>query len=390
MHYLDNNATTQVAPEVLEAMLPFYREHWGNASSAHAFCRPVKEGLHNARNQIAGLINAQPEEIVFTGCGTESNNTAIHSALQRDPSRKHIITTSVEHSANIKQGQFLQRLGYDVTYLPVEEDGSIDMCMLSETIRPDTALVSAMWANNETGVIFPIEELAAICRSKGVSFHTDAIQAAGKVPIDVQSVGVDYLSLSAHKIYAPKGVGALYVKKGIPFTPYLLGGSQESGRRAGTENIAGIVGFGRAALMALEDRSRNENLRELRDQMENSILSQIPQTSRNGCKSQRLPNTSNIAFDRVEGEAMLLKLDRLGISASSGSACTTGSVRPSHVLTAMGVPNRRALASIRFSLGLYSSEKDIQYLLKHLPRIVAELRGQTPLQTAPEKAGRNH
>jgi cysteine desulfurase len=378
MYYLDNNGTTQVAPQVLEAMLPFYTQHWGNPSSAHRSCRPVKEALQQARVSISSLINAQPEEIVFTGCGTESNNTAIHSALCRNPDKKHVITTAVEHSANRKYGQFLQRQGYDVTFLPVEEDGSLDICMFHDLIRPDTAVVSIMWANNETGVLFPIEEVAAICRSKEVPFHTDAIQAAGKVTIDVQMVEVDYLSLSAHKIYAPKGIGALYVKKGTPFSSYIFGGGQESGRRAGTENVAGIVGFGRAAQMALEDAGSVKRIEALRDRMEDGILSSIPQTSRNGCKSQRLPNTSNIAFDGVEGEALLLRLDRLGICASSGSACTTGSLEPSHVLLAMGVPTRRALSSVRFSLGHYSSEGDVDYLLKHLPEIVNELRGQSP------------
>jgi cysteine desulfurase len=378
MYYLDNNGTTQVAPEVFEAMLPFYTQHWGNPSSAHRSCRPVKEALQQARVSIASLINAQTEEIVFTGCGTESNITAIHSALCRNPNKKHVITTAVEHSANRKYGQFLQRQGYDVTFLPVEEDGSLDICMLHDLIRPDTSVVSIMWANNETGVLFPIEEVAAICRSKEVPFHTDAIQAAGKVTIDVQAAEIDYLSLSAHKIYAPKGIGALYVKKGTPYTSYIFGGGQESGRRAGTENVAGIVGFGRAAQMALEDAGRFKRIETLRDRMENGILSAIPQTSRNGCKSQRLPNTSNIAFDGVEGEALLLRLDRLGICASSGSACTTGSLEPSHVLLAMGVPTRRALSSIRFSLGHYSSEGDVDYLLKHLPEVVNELRGQSP------------
>ena len=301
MYYLDNNVTTQVAPEVLEAMLPYYTQHWGNPSSAHQSCRPVKEALQNARVSVASLINAQPEEIIFTGCGTESNNTAIHSALCCAPSKKHVITTAVEHSANRKYGQFLQRQGYDVTFLPVEEDGSLDICLLQDMIRPDTAVVSIMWANNETGVIFPIEEVAAICRSKEVPFHTDAIQAAGKLTIDVQSVDINFLSLSAHKIYAPKGIGALYVKKGTPFSSYVFGGGQESGRRAGTENVAGIVGFGRASQMALEDAGRVKRMEELRDRMELGILSAIPQTSRNGCKSQRLPNTSNIAFDGVEG-----------------------------------------------------------------------------------------
>lgn len=379
-----------MAPEVLEAMLPFYTQHWGNASSAHRFCRPVKEALYQARVHIASLINAEPDEIVFTGCGTESNNTAIHSALCRNPSKKHFITTAVEHSANRKYGQFLQRQGYDVTFLPVEEDGSLDICLLSDMIRPDTAIVSIMWANNETGVIFPIEEVAAICRSKEVPFHTDAIQAAGKVPIDVQSTEIDFLSLSAHKIYAPKGVGALYVRKGTPYSSYIFGGGQESGRRAGTENVAGIVGFGRAAQMALEDSGRSKHLETLRDRMESTILTQIPQTSRNGCKSSRLPNTSNIAFDGVEGEALLLKLDRLGICASSGSACTTGSLEPSHVLLAMGVPARRALSCVRFSLGHYSTEADVDFLLKHLPEIVTELRGQTPSPQSTETVTQSH
>jgi cysteine desulfurase len=380
LYYFDNNATTRVAPEVVEAMLPFLTEMWGNASSAYWFGHQVKPHLDDARAKLAALLNADPREIVFTSCGTESNNTAIHSALALSPGKRHVLTTAVEHSANINYGEFLQRRGYDVTYLPVESDGSLDLHVLDQSIRPDTAIVSIMWANNETGVIFPIEEIAAICRSKGVLFHTDAVQAPGKIKLDVKSTGVDFLSLSAHKLHAPKGIGLLYIKRRTKFQPYILGGHQERGRRGGTENVPYIVGFGRAAERAVATLpEENTRVRALRDRLEQTILKTIPNTVRNGAKEPRLPNTTNLAFDFVEAEAVLMMLDQLGICASSGSACTTGAVDPSHVLTAMKVPPLRARGSVRFSLGLDNTDEQVDYLLQHLPGIIARLRAISPL-----------
>ena len=380
LYYFDNNATTRVAPEVVEAMLPFLTEQWGNASSAYRFGHEIRKPLDDARAKVAALINAEPKEIIFTSCGTESNNTAIHSALTANPGKRHVITTAVEHSANMKYGEFLQRRAHEVTYLPVESDGSLDIHLLDKAIRTDTAIVSIMWANNETGVVFPIEEVAAICRSKGVLFHTDAVQTPGKLKLDVKSIGADFLSLSAHKLHAPKGIGALYVKRRTKFQPYLIGGHQERGRRGGTENVPYIIAFGRAAELAvskLEDE--NTRVRALRDRLENAILAGIPNTVRNGAREPRLPNTTNIAFDFVEAEAVLMMLDQLGICASSGSACTTGSVEPSHVLTAMNVSPMRARGSLRFSLGTYNTGAEVDYLLQHLPKIISKLRAISPL-----------
>jgi cysteine desulfurase len=377
--YLDNNATTQVAPEVLEVMLPFFQENWGNPSSAYTFGKQLTTQIEQAREKVAALIHADPKEIVFTSCGTESNNAAIHSALVTQPGKRHVITTSVEHSANIKYGKFLEKQAYDVTFLPVESDGSIDLHLLDLSIRPDTAVVSIMWANNETGVLFPIEEVAAICRSKGVLFHTDAVQTPGKMKIDVKSTGVDFLSLSGHKLHAPKGIGLLYVKRHTKFVPYLIGGGQERGRRGGTENVPYIIGFGRAAELAIASiNDENTRVRALRDRLENTILRTIPNTMRTGAKEPRLPNTSNIAFDGVEAEAILMMLDQAGICASSGSACTTGSLDPSHVLMAMGISPARARSCVRFSLGIYTTEQDVDYALEHLPAIISKLRAMSP------------
>ncbi|MBL9174512.1 MAG: cysteine desulfurase NifS [Verrucomicrobiales bacterium] len=378
-YYLDNNATTRIAPEVFEAMVPFLTEFWGNPSSAYGFGSQVHKHVERAREQVAALVGADPKEVTFTSCGTESNNTAIHSALVTT-GKRHVITTAVEHSANINFGEHLQKMGFEVTYLPVEGDGSLDLHRLEQAIRPDTAIVSAMWANNETGVLFPIEEIAAICRSRGVLCHTDAVQTPGKLKIDVKSLGVDFLSLSAHKLHAPKGIGMLYIKRRTKFAPYLIGGHQERGRRGGTENVANIVGFGRAAELAGASLSEeNSRVRGLRDRLENHILSHIPNTVRNGAKEPRLPNTTNIAFDFVEAEAVLMMLDLVGICASSGSACTTGSLDPSHVLSAMGVKPMRARGSVRFSLGIYNTDDDVDYVLKHLPPIIEKLRSISPL-----------
>ncbi|MEY2409854.1 MAG: cysteine desulfurase [Verrucomicrobiota bacterium] len=383
LYYFDNNATTRVAPEVVDSMLPFLRDQWGNASSAYRFGRQVGKHLDDARSKLAALIHADPKEIVITSCGTESNNAAIHSALALNPGKRHVITTAVEHSANINFGEFLERRGYEVTYLPVEADGSLDIHVLDQSIRPDTAIVSIMWANNETGVLFPIEEIAAICRSHGVPFHTDAVQVAGKIKIDVKSIGIDFLSLSGHKLHAPKGIGLLYVRAKSSFQPYIIGGQQERGRRAGTENVPYIIGFGRAAELSharLEEE--NTRVRALRDRLETTLLRTIPDSFRNGSKDSRLPNTTNIAFDFVEAGDILAMLDQLGICASSGSACTTGSIDPSHVLIAMGVKPRHARGSIRFSLGVYNTDAEVDYLLQHLPGVIARLRSISPVESA--------
>lgn len=376
VYYFDNNATTRVAPEVIAAMTPYFEEFWGNASSAYSFGHQVTKPIAAAREQVAALLGAEPREIIFTSCGTESNNAAIHSALATNPGKRHVITTAVEHSANIKYCKFLeQKQGVEVTWLPVESDGSLDLCALATSIRPDTAIVSIMWANNETGVIFPLEEISAICRSKGVTFHTDAVQTPGKLAIDVNALGVDMLSISAHKLHAPKGIGALYVRRGTKFQPYIMGGGQERGQRAGTENVPYMVGFGRAAELAMEHlHEENTKGRRLRDRLENTILKTIPQTSRNGSRDHRLPTTSNLAFNHVEAEAILLLLDQAGICASSGSACTTGSLEPSHVLTAMGLSPSLAKGSVRFSLGRYNTDEEVDYLLEHLPPIIKKLR----------------
>jgi cysteine desulfurase len=375
VYYFDNNATTRVAPEVLEAMLPVLRDHYGNPSSVYKFGSQTGVEVKEARAKVAALINADPREVIFTSCGTESNNTALHSALVTQPGKRHIVTTAVEHSAIINHCAFLKQQGFEVTFLPVDADGSLDLHLLNQSIRPDTAAVSVMWANNETGVVFPIEEIAAICHSKNTIFHTDATQVPGKMKIDVKALDVDMLTLSAHKLYAPKGVGLLYVRKRGKFQPYLLGGHQEQGRRAGTENVPGIVAFGRAAELAMANLAEEDKrVRALRDRMENAILSGIPNTIRNGAKEPRLPNTSNIAFDFVEAEAILLMLDQVGVCASSGSACTTGSLEPSHVLTAMGIKPARARGSLRFSLGIYNTDEEVDHLLKHLPQIIKKLR----------------
>lgn len=377
--YFDNNATTRVAPEVVEAMLPFLREYWGNPSSSYAFGRQLASHLDDARTKIAALIHAEPREIVFTSCGTESNNSALHSALATQPGKRHVLTTAVEHSANLKFCQLLQKQGYAVTFLPVGPDGALDLRRLEASIRPDTAIVSAMWANNETGILFPIREIAAICHRQGVLFHTDAVQAAGKLKIDVRDLDADCLSLSAHKLHAPKGLGLLYLKRRVKYQPYIVGGGQEHGRRGGTENVANIVAFGRAAELALANLPQaTTRVRALRDKLEEGILSSIPGTARNGAPEPRLPNTSNIAFEGVEAEGILMLLDQAGICASSGSACTTGSLDPSHVLTAMGCSAARARGSIRFSLGIYNTGAEVDYVLQRLPGMIAKLRANSP------------
>jgi len=378
IYYFDNNATTRVAPEVVEAMLPFLTEFWGNPSSSYQFGHQLAKHIEAAREKVAALINAEPREIIFTSCGTEGNNSAIHSALATHPTKRHVVTTSVEHSANIKFADYLRKQHYEVTLLPVDSDGSLDIHLLEKSIRPDTAIVSVMWANNETGVLFPIEEISAICRSKGVLFHTDAVQVPGKLNMDVQYLGVDFLSMSAHKLHAPKGIGALYIKHHTRYQPYVIGGGQERGRRGGTESVADIAGFGRAAELALANlKDEQTRIKQLRDRMEQGILKTIPDTVRNGDRDARLSNTSNLSFGGTEAGDILKAFDHMGICASSGSACTTGSLEPSHVLTAMGMTAARARGSIRLSLGIYNTAADVDYLLEHVPPIIAKLRAHS-------------
>ncbi len=377
--YLDNNATTAVAPEVFEAMRPYFTDLYGNASSMYRFGGQVAEGLTTAREQVAALLNAEPEEIVFTSCGTESDSTAIWSALQSQPDKRHIVTTRVEHPAVLNLCNHLKTQKYSVTFLPVDEKGLFPLQALEDALRDDTALVSIMFANNESGVIFPIAEAAALAKSRGVPFHTDAVQAVGKLPIDLKTLPVDYLALSGHKLHAPKGIGALYVRRGTRFRPFLMGGHQERGRRAGTENAAFIVALGKACeLAAAHMNDENTRVRALRDKLEAGLVAAVPECVVNGDREQRLPNTLNIAFKNIEGEAILLMLDRLGICASSGSACTSGSLEPSHVLRAMGVPFTHVHGSVRFSLSRYTTEEEIDYTIRELPPIVARLRAISP------------
>jgi len=377
--YFDNNATTRVAPEVVEAMLPFLTQHWGNPSSAYSFGSRLSRPLDQARTHVAALINADPREIIFTSCGTESINSAIHSALLSNPGKRGIITSAVEHSATLKFCAHLEQMGFSITRLPVDASGALDLGRLEQAITPETALVSVMIANNETGMIFPVGEIAAICQARGVMIHTDAVQAVGKIPVDAKQLNVDFLSMSAHKLNAPKGIGALYVRRELKYFPHVIGGGQERGRRGGTENVAGIVAFGRAAQMAAgRPASLSSQLGTWRDQIEQTCLEHISGTLRNGGASNRLPNTSNIAFEGVEAEGLLMLLDQAGICASSGSACTTGSLEPSHVLTAMGRSAKTARSSLRFSLGAYTTVEEVNHLITVLPGIVARLRASAP------------
>jgi len=380
--YMDNNATTMVAPEVLEAMLPYFSKLYGNPSSMHTFGGQVGRAVRTAREQIAELINAEPEEIIFTSCGTESDSTAILAALQAQPEKRHIVTTRVEHPAvkNLCRGlDSLTGHKHRITELPVESDGTLDLQRYEDSLGDETAIVSVMWANNETGVIFPIEEMAKIAKNRGVLFHTDAVQAVGKISIDLSTVPVDFLSLSGHKLHAAKGIGVLYVRKRTPFVPFLIGGHQEHGRRGGTENVASIIGLGKACeLAARHITMENTTVRALRDKLEKDLLEKIPNAILNGHKTQRLPNTANVSFEYVEGEAILLHMDRFGICASSGSACTSGSLEPSHVLRAMGVPFTAAHGSIRFSLSVYNTEEEVDFVLDKMPAIIANLREMSP------------
>ncbi|NIA07410.1 MAG: cysteine desulfurase NifS [Actinobacteria bacterium] len=377
--YLDNNATTNVAPEVFEQMRPFFCEEYGNPSSIHTFGGKIGKLLDKSRKQVAQLIGAEASEIVFTSCGTESDSTAIRGTLESYPGKRHIITTRVEHPAVRGLCQYLSQQGYRVTELSVNREGLLDLDELREALDPDTALVSIMWANNETGVLFPIEQIAEIVKASGAVLHTDAVQAAGKETIDVSKVPVDLLSISGHKLHAPKGIGVLYIRRGTRLAPLLVGGHQEHGRRAGTENVPYIIGLGKACELASESfKDELVRVRKLRDRLEEALLDNCPGAKLNGHKKNRLVNTTSISFEYVEGEAILLLLDRLGICASSGSACTSGSLEPSHVLRAMGVPFTSAHGSIRFSLSRYNTEQDIEYVIEHMPGIIEKLRDISP------------
>ena len=377
--YVDNNATTQVAPEVLEEMIPYFNDFYGNPSSMHTFGGQVAGKLKEAREKVAGLIHSTPEEILFTSCGTESDNTAIQAAIASYPTKRHIVTTRVEHPAIKNLCEYLAKNGYRITYLPVDRQGRLDMDDFKKSLTDDTAIVSIMWANNETGVLFPIDDIAQMVRERGIVFHTDGVQAAGKIPIDVQKTPLDMLSLSGHKIHAPKGIGVLYVRKGTKFSPFLIGGHQEGGRRGGTENVASIIGFGKASELAATHVQKDiERVELLRDKLENALLENIPNAIVNGDRLHRLPNTTSISFEYVEGEAILLMMNEFGICASSGSACTSGSLEPSHVLRAMGVPFTAAHGSIRFSLSTYNTEAEIDVIIEKMPQIIHRLRELSP------------
>lgn len=372
--YLDNNASTRIAPEVFEAMLPYLTEIYGNPSSTHQMGTRTAVALKNAREHAAALLNCREAEITFTSCGTESNNTAIRGVLEANPEKRHIVTSTTEHSSVLSTCKYMTKLGYRVTHVGVDESGHIDLGELSDSITDDTALVSLIWANNETGVIFPMDDIVHMVKPRGIPLHVDAVQAAGKIPLDTAMTEVDLLSLSGHKLHAPKGVGLLFVRRGTRMNPLLYGGGQEKGRRSGTENVPHIVGFGKAMELAGDYLLDGvEKTRKLRDHLEREILSAIHNTSLNGVPELRLPNTSNISFAGIEGEAILLLMDEMGICASSGSACTTGAVEPSHVLKAMDVPPEIAHGSIRFSLSRYTTKEEINLLLEELPPIIQRL-----------------
>jgi cysteine desulfurase len=377
--YLDNNATTAIAPEVIDAMTPFFRELWGNPSSMHAFGGQVRRHVENARRQVADLLGADQSEIIFTSCGTESDNMAIRGTMEAAAGRLNFITTRVEHPAVLEPARMLKDRGYNVIELDVDSSGQIDLGQLERALGYGPALVSVMWANNETGVMFPIGKIAEMVKAAGGIMHTDAVQAVGKLPIDLRANKVDLLSLSGHKLHAPKGIGALYVRKGTRVAPLLLGGHQEGGKRGGTENVPYIVGLGKACELAGKNISEEmTRVAAMRDRLQKGILKKCPDVRVNGDQAHRLPNTLNISFLYIEGESILYHLSDLGIAASSGSACTSGSLEPSHVIRAMGVPFIAAHGSTRFSLSRYNTDADIDYVLKSLPPVIEKLRSISP------------
>ncbi|MBR7144830.1 MAG: cysteine desulfurase NifS [Lentisphaeria bacterium] len=384
--YVDNNATTAVAPEVLEAMLPFLTTNYGNPGSIHTFGGSVAKDVENARLKVAELLNAdhrnpdgEATEIIFTSCGTESDNAAIWSALLTNPERKKVIAGKVEHPAILNLGRELERRGYIFETIPVDSDGRIDLEALEDALDDNTAVVSVMYANNEIGNIYPVEKIAEMAHRYGALFHTDAVQAVGKVPIDLANSQIDMLSCSGHKLHAPKGIGVLYVRRGIRFRPFIVGGHQEKARRGGTENVASIVALGKAAELAKANMAEEVRyLAMLRDRLEAGLLARIPRIKINGDKSSRLPNTSSVSFEFIEGEAILLLMNQFGICASSGSACTTGSLEPSHVLRAMGIPYTSAHGTIRFSFSRYNTVQEVDFILEKLPPIINTLRKLSP------------
>ena len=384
--YVDNNATTAVAPEVLEAMLPFLTTNYGNPGSIHTFGGSVAKDVENARLKVAELLNAdhrnpdgEATEIIFTSCGTESDNAAIWSALLTNPERKKVIAGKVEHPAILNLGRELERRGYIFETIPVDSDGRIDLEALEDALDDNTAVVSVMYANNEIGNIYPVEKIAEMAHRYGALVHTDAVQAVGKVPIDLANSQIDMLSCSGHKLHAPKGIGVLYVRRGIRFRPFIVGGHQEKARRGGTENVASIVALGKAAELAKANMAEEVRyLAMLRDRLEAGLLARIPRIKINGDKSSRLPNTSSVSFEFIEGEAILLLMNQFGICASSGSACTTGSLEPSHVLRAMGIPYTSAHGTIRFSFSRYNTVEEVDFILEKLPPIINTLRKLSP------------
>jgi cysteine desulfurase len=381
--YLDHNATTPIDPEVRSTMLPWLENEFGNPSSVYSLGRRASAALAKAREQVASLVGALPSEIIFNSCGTEATNSAILSALAIDPDKRHIITSAVEHSATIKLCEYLATRGYEITWLPVDKDGLLDPDKLETSITSETAIVSLLWANNETGVLFPVEEIASITTRKKVPLHLDAVQAAGKVPINLEELGVQYVSLSAHKLYAPKGVGALYVNRRARYTPFLRG-SQEESKRGGTQNVASIVAFGKAAELAQSHLlSAAQRIAKLRDRFEETILSTVDGARRNGTDEPRLPNTSNLTFAGIDAESALLLFDQEGLCCSAGSACSSGSINTSHVLTAMGVSRDEARASLRFSLGRTTTDSEVDRALEIIPRIIANLRAAQPAGGSP-------
>jgi len=387
MIYLDYNATTPLEERVLEEMLPYLKQNYSNPSSVYSFAKSAKKAVERARNLTAELIGADPSEIIFNSGGTEADNTAIKGiAFMHQNKGKHIIASKVEHYAVIEPCKFLEKLGFEVTYLDVDEYGLVNLEQLKKSIKKETILVSIMYANNEVGTIQPIKEIAGICRERGVYFHTDAVQAVGKIKVDVNELGVDFLSLSSHKFCGPKGIGALYARKGIKFFPLLHGGGHEKGRRSGTENVASIAGLGKAAEIAKAEMAEGiKRIKPLRDKLESGIIKKIPQTKLNGHPTQRLYNTLNICLKYIEGESILMNLDFEGIYASSGSACTSGSLEPSHVLLAMGIPHEIAHGSLRLSLGKYTKEQEVDKVIEVLPPIVAKLRKISPLWREAQK-----
>lgn len=379
--YLDNAATTALSPKVLKKMMPYLTDIYGNASSPHSFGQTARIGVEHAREQVARAINADPSEIVFTGCGTESDNTVLFGVAERYAKKgDHIITTNVEHHAILHSCAALEKKGIKVTYLPVDKDGLVTPEQVRDAITDKTILVSVMFANNEVGTIMPIPEIAAVCHEKGVLFHTDAVQAAGHVPIDVKAMGIDMLSISGHKFHGPKGVGVLYERKGIRLPSYIIGGEQEKGRRAGTENVAGIVGLGEALELAVTNMSETSaRMTRMRDRLIEGIEATIPEVKLNGHRTKRLPNNVNFSIKYIEGESILLMLDMAGIAASSGSACTSGSLDPSHVLLALGLTHEVAHGSVRMTLGDDTTDEDIDYVLETLPKVAHRLRAMSPI-----------